>query len=373
MLSRLGQLLGPSGIEKALSDPHARRPPRPCGLTVHPGRGCPNACLYCYVPDVLGTGPTEPEPTPLSGLEMVYALLANPYFVPGRMGTFLAMGAVCDPLHPLLVSKTLGIMRAVAAHLGNPIQFSTKMPIDASLAKEMPKDISISPLITIVTMEGARELEPKAPPPWERLEAIRELRKAGLKPMLFLRPLIPGLVELELEDLLSEARSAGAVGVVVGSLRVSRAILARLARLGLDRPIRSRLRGPVGDSLVVVPCPDLKAKAIRLAREKGLVAFKAACCANAFCAQVPCTGLCWLRGFCTNCPNQCTKKLPEVVEADVLEALKATFGLRPLSAQVGEARLTVVLRRSARARKAIRVARKVLEVATRRAVVFKWA
>ncbi|RLI39151.1 radical SAM protein [Candidatus Bathyarchaeota archaeon] len=373
LLSKLASLIGPEGVSNALSDPHSRRPPRPCGLTVHPGRGCPTACLYCYVGDVLGTGPSEPRPTPLSGLEMAYALAANPYFVPGRMGTFLAMGAICDPFHPSLIGRTLEIMRSVASHLGNPLQFSTKMPIDASLAREIPRRSPISPLVTLITLEKAEELEPNAPPPWERLEAMRELRKAGLKPMLFLRPIIPGLIERELEDLLSEAKSAGAVGVVVGSLRVSRRILARLARVGLDGPIRERLKAPPGEGLVAVPCPDLKGEALHLASEKGLLGFKSACCANAFCAQVPCADLCWLRGFCTNCPNRCLEKLPEVAEEDIIQALKVAFGMKALSAHVGEFKIEIALRRGARARKVLKVAKKVLEVATRRAIVFKWA
>ena len=59
----IASLMGEEAVRRAGRDPHARRPPRPCGLTVHPGRGCPNACLYCYVGDLLGTEPVEPEPT----------------------------------------------------------------------------------------------------------------------------------------------------------------------------------------------------------------------------------------------------------------------------------------------------------------------
>ena len=373
LLAELGASIGPKGVRRALDDPHSRRPPRPCGLTVHPGRGCPNACLYCYVGDLLGTGPRGPEPTRLSGPEMAYALAANPYFVPGRMGTFLAMGAICDPFFPSLAPRTLDIMRAVASYLGNPVQFSTKMSIRPELAEKIPRDLPVSPLITIVTLERAGELEPNAPSPWERLEAMRTLRKAGFRPMLFLRPLIPGLVERELDDLLSEARAAGAVGVVVGSLRVSRRILARLAKLGLDRPIMARLREPPGDDLVVVPCPDLKERALQVAREKGLLAFRAACCANAFCTGVPCADLCWLRGFCVHCPNRCLDKLPDVAEEDVAEVLSAVFGLRPTYVSVEGLKMVIGIKRSPRARRALGRARRALEVATRRAIVFKWS
>ncbi len=371
--AELEELIGREGALKARRDPHARRKPRPCGLTVHPGRGCPNACLYCYVGDILGTSPSEPEPLPLSGPELAYALVSNPYFVPGHMGTFLAMGAICDPFHPALAGKTLDILDAVARYLGNPTQFSTKMVLGPGLAAELAaKCLSLSPLITIVTLERAKELEPRAPPPEERLRTIRELRKAGLKPTLFLRPLIPGLVEHELEELVFEARKAGAVGVVVGTLRVSKAILARLRKLGLDKAVRARLkREPPLKGLVAVSCPDLKEEALKIAREKGLLAFKAACCANAYCAGVPCADLCWLRGFCTHCPNNCPEKLPEVDEGEVLSALKAVYGLEATEAAVEPAKLVVWVRKKAGVQRALETARIALEVATRRPILFK--
>ena len=281
----------------------------------------------------------------------------------------MAMGAVCDPFHPDLAGKTLDIMRAVASFLGNPTQFSTKMPIGPELAKEIPRGLPVSPLVTIITLEKAGELEPKAPGPEERLKTISILRKEGLKPMLFLRPLIPGLVEDELDDLISEAKHHGAVGVVVGALRVSRPILRRLSKIGLDGPIRARLKKepPVG-GLVPVPSRDLKEMAMRVAREKGLLAFKAACCANAYVAGVPCADLCWARGFCSNCPNKCLEKLPPVEEKAVREALEKAFGLEAREVSLEGLRLLVEVRARQGMEKLLDKARRALEVATRRLV-----
>ncbi len=325
LASEIAGEIGEEGVRRALKDPHSRRKPRPCGLTVHSGKGCPNACLYCYVADMYGVG--DPIPLGLSGKELVYALLSNPYFVPGKWGTFLAMGAVCDPFHPALVGKTLDIMRSVAEYLGNPIQFSTKMGLGPELVEQIPREASISPLVTIVTLKEAKKLEPNAPPVEERLETIRELRRRGFKPMLFLRPLLPGIVEDELDDLIEEAKKAGAVGVVVGSLRVSKGILERLKKAGYDvKPILSRV-GKVGDSLVSVPSEDLKDMALRIIEEKGLVGFKSACCANAFCAGVPCINLCWEGSFCTRCPNDCPSKLPSVDGEEVEEFVREAFGV----------------------------------------------
>jgi len=375
LLARIAGEIGPGGVERARRNPHSRRRPRPCGLTVHPGFGCPNACLYCYVGDVLGTGPVEPRPTGLGGRELSYALVLNPYFVPGRMGTFLAFGAVCDPFHPALAEKTLDIMASVASLLGNPMQFSTKMALSPELIGKLPREAPVCPLITITTLEKADKLEPRAPSPWDRLETMRELRRAGFKPVLFLRPLLPGLIEREADDIISEARYAGAVGVVVGALRANKPILNRLKRVGLYEEVARRLgkrekhrinRG----ELVPVPSSDLKRLVLEAAREAGLTGFKAACCANAFVAGVPCTGLCWLRGFCSRCPNDCAHKVPDVHEEDVRRALEAVFGLGVRAVRLGPFRLVVRVEGSP-PRDVLSAARVALEVATRRPVVLR--
>ena len=66
----------------AINDPHARRLPRACGITIHTAIGCPNACLYCYIQD-MGFEFKEAKPYPLNEIQIVIALLANEYFLPG--------------------------------------------------------------------------------------------------------------------------------------------------------------------------------------------------------------------------------------------------------------------------------------------------
>ncbi len=89
--------------KEALDDRHAHREPRPCGLTVHPGRGCTYACIYCYVED-MGM-PRRPEPSRLSGLQLAYAIASNPYTLLGKGGTFLAFGSVTEPFLPAIKGR----------------------------------------------------------------------------------------------------------------------------------------------------------------------------------------------------------------------------------------------------------------------------
>ncbi len=309
IVDELKQKVGSEGVLRARRDSHARRKPRPCGLTVHPGIGCDARCVYCYIQD-LGFEFTKIRPYPLSGEELVLAFLFNQYFKAGEEGTFLAFGSVTEPLHPACLERTMEYLEAVNHYLGNPCQFSTKRRAPREFINFLKElRISINPLITVVSLEKAEVLEPRAPPPIERFEFMRELRQAGLKPILFLRPLIPGVVDNELEDIVEEAWRAGAVGVVAGALRVSPLILARMDKAGVDtREIRRRIRGREGKFLSV-NCGDLKRRVKALAERKSLIFFNSACCACAYTAGIPCMGRCWEKGMCSRCPNRCWERV----------------------------------------------------------------
>lgn len=328
-LEELSSKLSRESIIKARNDHHARRLPRPCGITVHVALGCTYRCTYCYVPD-MGFSFREYRLYGLKGEELAYALLSNKAFLPGRLGTFIAIGSVGEPLgDDVLFSKTIEYLNSIGRHLGNPTQISTKAYLDQEKAKRLARvEMPLSILVTIVTLENHERLEPEAPEPWKRLQTIRRLRKAGAKPFLFLRPLIPGVNEHEVEEIIKEASRHGAYGVVVGGFRASPSILARLRGAGFEvSAIKERLRGNLTKGRQTpVYTRDLKERALTYAREKGLVAFLSACCANNYAAflstgqRVPCAGLDYVDGkFCTRCPVLC-EEIP--VEIDVEEAAR---------------------------------------------------
>lgn len=285
-----------SSAERSLAerDYHAKRPPRPCGLTVHTAIGCVFECRYCYIYD-MGFKPTV-EPYPLSGLQLVYALLSNKYFIPGLRGTYLAFGSVTEPFHPVVKDRTFEYIENVYRYLGNPVQFSTKLYIsrvDASKLAEISKG-RVSPLVTIVTIEASKQLEPRAPSPEKRLETIKNLREAGLKPFLFLRPIIPGVTDKEYSKIVDMAVEHGAVGVVAGTLRVTRNILERLREAGIDiSEIKNRLRTPFDKMKPHVQydieTSDIKTKIANYARKKGLIFFPSACMANLYTHGIVCS------------------------------------------------------------------------------------
>ena len=327
-------------IHIAKSDHHALRPPRPCGITIHVGIGCPNACIYCYIGD-MGFPVGTTTPYHLSPEELVYALAANRYFFPSRLGTFVAFGSVTEPFVNPLKEKTFSYMYGISQWLGNPIQFSTKMYLSNEDVKKLLEieKISgsrISPLITIITIGLSHILEPKAPSIDKRLETMRNLKSNGINPVLFLRPIIPGVTDLEMEEIMRKANQNGAIGVVIGSLRVTSGILKRLKSSGIDiKEITRRLKHKVKEhKQISVPSKDLKKKAINTARTLGLIVFPSACCANALTNDVACAGCCFLKNMCLNCPNNCITKLPEITEDDVFLLFDSVARKKPKSIRV---------------------------------------
>ncbi|MCX8204556.1 MAG: radical SAM protein [Candidatus Nezhaarchaeota archaeon] len=326
----LEQKLDVKARRRSLSDGHARRKPRPCGLTIHTCVGCPFACVYCYIDD-LGFPRGRAQPYSLNDEEWLLAITSNPFFLPGPHGTYLSFGSVCEPLHSLCFDATTSYLSKVRDYLSNPCQLSTKASLSEEavekLAKSSPPLINV--LVTIVTLSRSQELEPGAPSPQERLETLRRLRRKDILSFLFLRPLLPGLEE-EIDDILSEAKQAGAIGVVVGGLRLSQRIYSRLRSLGIDVP---RPKG----GLVDVPQLGLKELVIETAREKSLTPFRSACCATTFSMakltgiRVPCAGLCFTSRLCTKCPVECTKVLPTLSEEEVVESSLQVLGLKPWS------------------------------------------
>lgn len=313
-----------ASIERALKDYHARRKPRHCGMTVHSGIGCDNECVYCYVPEMSFTA-GGPRPYPLSPREFALALASNPWILPTRWGTFLAFGSVADPFHPQLAEKTVDYMRVAKAVLGNPIQFSTKMPPaqqHMSFFQNLPRE-GVSPLITVVTTKRHRALEPKAPPPSQRLEFAEKLAKMGYRVALFLRPIIPGVTDREVSDILDEAKSHGIGVVVAGSLRITENIMERMKASGIAINEVLKRTKRVSKRQIPIYSRDLKKMVARECEKRNLVYLDSACCATALATGVPCIELCWLVGRCTGCPNKCYEKVPELSSNEARELLAA--------------------------------------------------
>jgi DNA repair photolyase len=72
-------------------------------------------------------------------------------------------------------------------------------------------------------------MEPRAPTPRRRLEAVRQLAEAGIPTTVMVAPIIPGLTDPEIEKILDAAKEAGArsAGYVMLRLPLEISVLFR--------------------------------------------------------------------------------------------------------------------------------------------------
>ena len=338
---RLASRLDRRERKEALDDPHAHREPRPCGLTIHPGRGCTFSCVYCYIED-MGI-PREPRRHGLSGTQLAYAVASNPYTLLGRHGTFLAFGSVTEPFLPSIKERTVEYLEAVSRSLGNPTQFSTKAYLQEDDARILAAiDPQISALVTVPALTWARRLEPGAPSPELRFRTLENLLKFGIHSSLFLRPLIPGVSEVDGPPILERAADIGVRGVVMGALRVTTRILRRLEAMGLtglkDRMVRQP-RSP--DDQVPLNTGDLKRMLSHMARKLGLRVFPSACSANVDSHGLGCR-------MCDMGP--CGENLPEYDPEELEQALSG-LGIEVRIVPRGEGILALIKGGSKKARR----------------------
>jgi len=271
VIRRYERELGEDEIRRARMDDHARRKPRPCGFTVHIAKGCRGGCLYCYVD-------SRPKRTELSPKALVYSLLLNPRFEPGR--SFVAIGSVCEPLdYPDYLRELIEEL----LKLGNPVQVSTK-EVNRDLSDVLKKvDALVSMCIPFDDI--CRKYEPNRPPPSERLEFCKEIGGG-----VFLRPILPG-IDVRMYEKGIEVIAEYTDRVILGNLRLTESVRRKL-----------------GISKLPKRYYEVKERLERLAKDIGLIVFRSACCSNAYRHGVPCWNRCWEKGFCSRCPNKCWDK-----------------------------------------------------------------
>ncbi len=310
----LKSLLPVDVIEKAKRDSHSFRVPRACGMTIHTGIGCSNRCIYCYIYDMGFPSSVEMYPLPVEGL--VYALSLNPYVVPTK--TLAAYGSVTEPFNPITKDFSLKLIELVYRYLKLPSQISTKSIIDGEIVSRiMNSDSMCSILVTIVTIDRVKILEPYAPDPIERIIYAGYASKY-LHTSLFIRPVIPGVTNNEIDKILKLAVEYGVKYIVIGALRVTRGILAKIKSISqpLYREITSRLpREPRSREQITIRVDDIKKMIIAKAREHQLKVYTSACQANIDAHREFCN-------MCSKGPCGNIYRIENISENDIAEFLE---------------------------------------------------
>lgn len=187
--------------------------------SLNPYRGCEHGCAYCYARpthEYLGFSAGLDFETRIlvkdKAPELLRAELTHRSWKP----QCLVLSGVTDAYQP--IEKKLGITRdclRVLADFRNPTFIVTKNHLVtrdcdylAELAAVNACGVAIS--VTSLDQDLARMLEPRASIPSFRLEAVATLRKAGIPVGVNVAPIIPGLNEHEIPNILQAAAAAGA-------------------------------------------------------------------------------------------------------------------------------------------------------------------
>ena len=196
------------------------KPNMPFQWTINPYRGCEFGCKYCYARythEFMEMDATEFE-------DKIYAKSAAAHLLRQELARIdrkehISIGTATDPYQPAerRYERTRSILEVFSRERGHYLGITTKSDLivrDLALIREIARANIIGINLTITTLDErlARLLEPRAPRPSLRLDAVRKLAEAGIPVGVFPNPVMPGLTDAErsLDRLAKAARDAGA-------------------------------------------------------------------------------------------------------------------------------------------------------------------
>jgi DNA repair photolyase len=193
----------------------------PFAWTLNPYRGCEFGCHYCYARythefmEMWSPGDFEKK---------IFAKMNAPELLRAELraardrGLPIALGTATDPYQPAekQFEITRRMLEVIAGLEGLDLSITTKSVLilrDLDLMRIVSSIHRLSVHLTVTTTDErlARLLEPKAPPPARRLEAVRELSGAGIRVGVNLMPILPGLND-STDSMESVAAAAAAHG-----------------------------------------------------------------------------------------------------------------------------------------------------------------
>ena len=201
----------------------------PFEWTINPYRGCEFACKYCFARY------THEFMEMRDGIEFEQKIYAKQHAADllrqelrkVKTGESIALGTATDPYQPIekKLEITRGILQEIARHRGLEVGIVTKSAMvarDIDALREIAKNnrISVSITVTTVDVELARLLEPRAPRPDLRLEALKKLRDAGIRAGVICAPVLPGITDTptQLEAVVRAAAEAKATHIFANPL-----------------------------------------------------------------------------------------------------------------------------------------------------------
>jgi DNA repair photolyase len=194
-------------------------PDLPYDAGLNPYRGCEHGCAYCYARpyhEFLGYSSGLDFETKILVKEDAPELLRREFESSKWVPQVIGMSGVTDPYQP--IERKLLLTRRcleVLAEFRNPVTIVTKnhlvtRDIDILTRLARYKAVMVNLSVTTLDPDLGRSLEPRTSSPAKRLEAIHQLAQAGIPVGVMVAPVIPGLTDHEIPQIVKATAEAGA-------------------------------------------------------------------------------------------------------------------------------------------------------------------
>src|SRR6202165_986045 len=193
----------------------------PFTWAINPYRGCEFACKYCYARythEFMELRDGVDFERKIFVKQQAAGLLRSELKKVKRAEE-IAIGTATDPYQPAerRFEITRAILEELARHSGLTIGIVTKSNLvtrDIEILRSVGEHNRICGNMTVTQADAelARKLEPRAPRPDLRLEAVRQLNLAGVDAGVICAPVLPEITDQprDLEALVQAAKEAGA-------------------------------------------------------------------------------------------------------------------------------------------------------------------
>jgi DNA repair photolyase len=176
----------------------------PFTWTINPYRGCEFACKYCYARY------THEFMEMRDGIDFEQKIFVKQHAADllrqelrqVKTGEDIAIGTATDPYQPAerRYEVTRAILEEFARHQGLELGIVTKSNLvlrDIDVLQKVLRHNRLSVNVTVTTLDAdlARILEPRAPRPDLRMEAVRKLNDAGIPTGVSCAPVLPGITD----------------------------------------------------------------------------------------------------------------------------------------------------------------------------------
>ncbi|MGC4098753.1 MAG: PA0069 family radical SAM protein [Nitrospira sp.] len=239
-------------------------PDLPFRWSVNPYRGCFHACAYCYARpshEYWGFGAGTDFESKIVVKEDAPRLLRRAFDKPSWQGELIVFSGNTDCYQP--VEAEYGLTRAcleVCADYRNPVGIITKGSLilrDLDVLVRLQREASVLVYFSIPFSSDdiARKVEPHVPSSTKRFAAMQALSDAGIPTGISIAPVIPGLNDDDIPELLDRAYRTGARTAAYSLLRLSGSLesvfLERIREAFPERigKITNRLREVRGGTL----------------------------------------------------------------------------------------------------------------------------